>query len=73
MRVRGFERVDPERVAVAGGSQGGGIALAVGGLTEGLARRASRGRRSCVISTRAVGLTDKEPFQEIVRYLVRPS
>jgi cephalosporin-C deacetylase len=66
--VRGFERVDPERVAVAGGSQGGGIALAVGGLTEGLLGVLPEVPFLCHFE-RAVGLTDKEPFQEIVRYL----
>ena len=34
--VRGLERVDAARVAVCGGSQGGGIALAAAGLTDGL-------------------------------------
>ena len=34
--VRQFPFVDPERIAVTGGSQGGGIALATGGLVPGL-------------------------------------
>jgi cephalosporin-C deacetylase len=34
--VRQFPFVDAERIAVTGGSQGGGIALAVGGLVTGL-------------------------------------
>lgn len=34
--VRALEIVDTERVAVSGASQGGGIALAVAGLTQGL-------------------------------------
>ncbi len=34
--VRQFPFVDPERIAVTGGSQGGGIALAAGGLVPGL-------------------------------------
>lgn len=34
--VRDFPFVDPGRIAVTGGSQGGGIALAVGGLVRGL-------------------------------------
>jgi cephalosporin-C deacetylase len=66
--VRGFERVDPERVTVAGASQGGGIALAVGGLIEGLLGVLPEVPFLCHFE-RAVGLTDREPFQEIVRYL----
>ncbi|HWU59786.1 MAG TPA: acetylxylan esterase [Microbacteriaceae bacterium] len=66
--VRQFDFVDPERLAVTGASQGGGIALAVAGLVDGLAGVMpdvpflSHFRR-------AVELTPEPPFTEIVRYL----
>lgn len=66
--ARALPQVDATRVAVTGGSQGGGIALAVAGLSADL--------RACMPDvpflchfTRAVGLTDHDPYQEIVRYL----
>lgn len=66
--VRTLPGIDAGRVAVTGGSQGGGIALAVAGLSTGL--------RACMPDVpflchfrRAVGLTDRDPYQEIVRYL----
>jgi cephalosporin-C deacetylase len=66
--VRGLPRVDPDRVAVCGGSQGGGIAIAAAALADG------------VIAVmpevpflqhfeRAVGLNDSDPYFEVVRYL----
>lgn len=66
--VRGLPQVDPARVAVTGGSQGGGIAIAVGGLVEGL-RAVMRDVPFLCHFERAVGLTDADPYQEIVRYL----
>jgi cephalosporin-C deacetylase len=66
--VRSFDRVDPERIAVAGGSQGGGIAIAAAGLTEGLVGALPEVPFLCHFG-RAVGLTDRDPYQEIVRYL----
>jgi cephalosporin-C deacetylase len=66
--VRGFERVDPERIAVTGASQGGGIALAVAGLVPGLAGVMPDVPFLCHFE-RAVGLTDDDPYGEIVRYL----
>lgn len=66
--ARALPQIDATRVAVTGGSQGGGIALAVAGLSSGL--------RACMPDvpflchfSRAVGLTDHDPYQEIVRYL----
>ncbi|MEV8273791.1 acetylxylan esterase [Microbacterium sp. NPDC077184] len=66
--ARALPQIDAARVAVTGGSQGGGIALAVAGLSSGL--------RACMPDvpflchfSRAVGLTDNDPYQEIVRYL----
>ena len=66
--VRTFDRVDAQRISVTGGSQGGGIALAVAGLVPGL---------TAVMPDvpflqhfeRAVGFTDADPYGEIVRYL----
>jgi cephalosporin-C deacetylase len=66
--VRALPGIDARRVAVTGGSQGGGIALAAGGLCEGLAAVMPDVPFLCHFE-RAVGLTDKDPYQEIVRYL----
>jgi len=66
--VRELDGVDPDRVAVTGTSQGGGMTLATAGLTEGLVaampdvpflsdfRRASR-------------ITPRAPYTEIAAYL----
>jgi cephalosporin-C deacetylase len=66
--VRGFEQVDASRVAVHGGSQGGGIALAVAGLARDLIAVLPDVPFLCHFE-RAVGLTDADPYGEIVRYL----
>jgi cephalosporin-C deacetylase len=66
--VRGFSQVDPTRVAVHGGSQGGGIALAVAGLHQGVVAVMPDVPFLCHFE-RAVGLTDADPYNEIVRYL----
>jgi len=66
--VRAFDRVDPDRIAVAGGSQGGGIALAVAGLQAGLVA-AMPDVPFLSHFGRAVGFTDRDPYQEVVRYL----
>lgn len=66
--VRALEAVDAERVAVSGASQGGGIALAVAGLTPGLAAVLpdvpflSDMRRS-------VESTPRGPFMDVRTYL----
>jgi cephalosporin-C deacetylase len=66
--VRSLDFVDSDRIAVTGASQGGGIALAVGGLVPGL----------CAVMPdvpflshfrRAVEITPEPPFTEIARYL----
>ncbi len=66
--VRGHPMVDPDRVAVTGASQGGGISVAVAALAPGLA-----GVMPDVpfLSDfpRAVRLRDSDPYAEIARYL----
>ncbi len=66
--VRSVARVDPARVAVTGESQGGGIAIAAAGLCEGLVGAMPDVPFLCHF-TRAVGMTDSNPYYEIVRYL----
>lgn len=66
--VRSFVEVDADRVAVTGGSQGGGIAIAAAGLSDGLIGVMPDVPFLCHFE-RAVGLTDRDPYQEIVRYL----
>lgn len=67
--VRGFPEVDPGRVVVAGVSQGGGIALAAAGLSEGLA--------AALVDVpflshyrRALQITDSSPFAELKTFLI---
>ncbi|MDO8149433.1 acetylxylan esterase [Isoptericola sp. b515] len=66
--VRQIDGIDPARVAVAGTSQGGGIAIAVAGMLPDVAAAApnvpflSHFRR-------AVEITDADPYAEITRYL----
>lgn len=66
--LRSLPQVDATRVAVTGGSQGGGIAIAVAGLTQGLVGAMPDVPFLCHFD-RAVGLTDRDPYHEIVRYL----
>lgn len=66
--LRGFDRVDPARVIVCGGSQGGGIAIAAAGLVEGVVA-AMPEVPFLQHFERAVGLTGEDPYAEIVRYL----
>ncbi|MEA4943977.1 MAG: acetylxylan esterase [Propionicimonas sp.] len=66
--MRGLPQVDPEKVAVTGGSQGGGITIAVAGLVGGLVAAMPDVPFLCHYE-RAVGLTDRDPYNEIVRYL----
>lgn len=60
--------VDTSRVAVHGGSQGGGIALAVGGLVPDLAAVVPYVPFLCDFP-RAVTIHDTHPYGEIVSYL----
>ena len=66
--IRTLDRVDPDRVTVCGGSQGGGIALAAAGLADGLVGVLPEVPFLCHFE-RAVGMTEEDPHQEIVRYL----
>jgi cephalosporin-C deacetylase len=60
--------VDPARVAVTGGSQGGAIALAVAALVPDLAAVAVNVPFLCDFP-RATVITDTSPFREISKYL----
>ncbi|MBS1905211.1 MAG: acetylxylan esterase [Actinobacteria bacterium] len=66
--VRTLDAVDPDRVAVVGGSQGGGIAIAAAGLSAGLVGAMPDVPFLCHFE-RAVGLTEEDPYNEVVRYL----
>jgi cephalosporin-C deacetylase len=66
--VRTLASVDPARIAVCGGSQGGGIALAVAGLRDDLVAVLPDVPFLCHFE-RAVGLNETDPYNEIVRYL----
>jgi len=66
--VRALPGVDPARVAVAGNSQGGGLALAVAGLVPDLAALLTTAPFMCHIQ-RAIDITDAAPYGEIVTFL----
>lgn len=66
--ARSHPRVDATRVAVAGGSQGGGLALAVAGLADGLAAVASDVPFLCHYQ-RALEIVSNPPYTELVSYL----
>jgi len=66
--VRRFPQIDADRLAVTGLSQGGGIALAVAGLVDGLVAVMPDVPFLCHFE-RAVGMTDADPYAEVVRYL----
>jgi cephalosporin-C deacetylase len=66
--VRAHPRVDAERVAITGNSQGGGITIAVAGLTEGLVAAMPNVPFLCHYR-RATEITDAMPYGEIVTYL----
>jgi cephalosporin-C deacetylase len=66
--VREFEFVDPARIAVAGGSQGGAISLAVAGLVPGLLAVMPDVPFLCDFR-RSVELTPDAPFTELRQYL----
>jgi cephalosporin-C deacetylase len=65
--AREHPRVDPDRIAVTGASQGGGITLAVAGLAEGVAAAMPDVPFLCHYQ-RATEITDEMPYAEISRY-----
>ena len=65
--AREHPRVDPDRVVVTGGSQGGGITLAVAGLTDGLYAAMPDVPFLCHYR-RATEITDAKPYGEISQY-----
>ena len=66
--ARSHDAIDSARVAVAGGSQGGGISLAVAGLEPDIAAALPDVPFLCDFP-RAITFTDTDPYGEIVRYL----
>ncbi|WP_066584914.1 acetylxylan esterase [Cellulomonas timonensis] len=66
--VRAVPGVDGSRVTVTGGSQGGGLALAVAGLADGLLAVMPNVPFLCHYR-RAVEITDADPYGEITNYL----
>ena len=66
--VRTHPLVDGSRVVVTGGSQGGGISIAVAGLIDDLAGVAPDVPFLCDFP-RALTIVDEDPYGEIVRYL----
>ena len=66
--VREHPAVDASRIAVTGGSQGGGMSIAVGGLVDDLAAVMPDVPFLCDLP-RALGLADSDPYAEIARYL----
>ncbi|CAL4860663.1 acetylxylan esterase [Microbacterium sp. MM2322] len=66
--VRTLHEVDAARVAVCGASQGGGIAIAAAALSDGLVAAMPDVPFLCHFE-RAVGMTGRDPYDEIARYL----
>lgn len=66
--VRTLPGVDLSRNVVTGGSQGGGMALAVAGLVPGLAAAMPDVAFLCHYE-RAVSITDSDPYGELRRYM----
>ena len=66
--VREHPAVDASRIAVTGGSQGGGLSIAVGGLVDDLAAVMPDVPFLCDLP-RALGLADTDPYAEVARYL----
>jgi cephalosporin-C deacetylase len=65
----GHPHVDPDRVGVMGGSQGGGIAVAVAGLLGEAVKLALPDVPFLCDFRRALRITDAQPYAEITRYL----
>ncbi|RKR76584.1 acetylxylan esterase [Frondihabitans australicus] len=66
--ARSLDVVDASRVVALGGSQGGGITLAVAGLVPDLRAAFPRVPFLCDFP-RATVITDRDPYREIGRYL----
>jgi cephalosporin-C deacetylase len=66
--VREHPRVDPDRVAVTGSSQGGGITIAAAALADGVAAAMPDVPFLCHFQ-RATEITDEEPYFELAAYL----
>lgn len=66
--ARAHPLTDAARTAVLGGSQGGGITIAVGGLVPDLAVIAPDVPFLCDFP-RATTITDRDPYREVGRYL----
>ena len=66
--VAGFEFVDPDRIAVTGGSQGGGIALATAALSP-MVRAVMPDVPFLSAFRRGAEIGMSDPFAEIARYL----
>ena len=65
--ARAHPAIDPQKIAVSGGSQGGGISLAVSGLDPDIQIAMPDVPFLCHYQ-RAMQLTDAFPYQEIVQY-----
>lgn len=66
--ARSHPAIDPARVAVTGGSQGGGITIAVASLLPDVAA-AMPDVPFLADFGRAITITDRDPYTEIARYL----
>ena len=66
--ARSTPLIDPARVAVAGGSQGGGLAIAAAALADGVLAAMPDVPFLCDFP-RALQLATEAPYDEIVRYL----
>lgn len=64
-----WPQVDAARIAVRGASQGGGLAIAAGGLLRERVKLVLADVPFLCFFRRAVGLIDKPPYNEITRYL----
>lgn len=62
-------RVDANRIALVGASQGGGIVIAAAGLARNRVKLAMADVPFLCHFSRAITLTDKAPYSEIVAYL----